>query len=163
MTTPQSDGNGSIPGGTRGPIVTADCGQDALRQVLRHDFAVILLDVRMPRVDGFEAAELIRQREQSRHTPIIFFSAVDKLDEDVFRGLASGAVDYLFKPVVPEVLQSKVSVFVDLYRMRERVKLQAIRPGRRTFPAAGGQHQRLFHSPAEPGRDDHQLESRRPA
>lgn len=114
-------------------VITADSGQEALRQVLRHDFAVILLDVRMPRVDGFEAAELIRQREQSRHTPIIFLSAVDKLDEDVFRGLASGAVDYLFKPVVPEVLQSKVSVFVDLYRMRERVKLQAVRQGEERF------------------------------
>ena len=114
-------------------VITADSGQEALRQVLRHDFAVILLDVRMPRVDGFEAAELIRQREQSRHTPIIFLSAVDKLDEDVFRGLASGAVDYLFKPVVPEVLQSKVSVFVDLYRMRERVKIQALRQGEERF------------------------------
>ena len=114
-------------------VIMADSGQEALRQVLRHDFAVILLDVRMPRVDGFEAAELIRQREQSRHTPIIFLSAVDKLDEDVFRGLASGAVDYLFKPVVPEVLQSKVSVFVDLYRMRERVKLQAVRQGEERF------------------------------
>src|SRR5687768_6011378 len=114
-------------------VVTADSGQEALRQVLRHDFAVILLDVRMPRVDGFEAAELIRQRQQSRHTPIIFLSAVDKLDEDVFRGLASGAVDYLFKPVVPEVLQSKVSVFVELYRTRERVKLQAVRQGEERF------------------------------
>ena len=101
--------------------------------MLRHDFAVILLDVRMPRVDGFEAAELIREREQSRHTPIIFLSAVDKLEDDVFRGLASGAVDYLFKPVVPEVLQSKVSVFVELYRMRERVKLQAVRQGEERF------------------------------
>lgn len=114
-------------------VITADSGQEALRQVLRHDFAVILLDVRMPRVDGFEAAELIRQREQSRHTPIIFLSAVDKLEEDVFRGFASGAVDYLFKPVVSEVLQSKVSVFVELYRMRERVKLQAVRQGEERF------------------------------
>ncbi len=114
-------------------VITADSGHEALRQVLRHDFAVILLDVRMPRVDGFEAAELIRQREQSSHTPIIFLSAVDKLEEDVFRGLASGAVDYLFKPVVPAVLQSKVAVFVDLYRMRERVKLQAVRQGEERF------------------------------
>src|SRR5688500_17460717 len=87
----------------------------------------------MPRVDGFEAAELIRQRQQSRHTPIIFLSAVDKLDEDVFRGLASGDVDYLFKPVVPEVLESKVSVFVELYRMRERAKQQAVRHSEERF------------------------------
>jgi PAS domain S-box-containing protein len=114
-------------------VIKADSGQEALRQVLRHEFAVILLDVRMPRVDGFETAELIRQREQSRYIPIIFLSAVDKLDEDVFRGLASGAVDYLFKPVVPEVLQSKVAVFVELYRMRERVKREAIRHGEAQF------------------------------
>jgi PAS domain S-box-containing protein len=114
-------------------VITADSGQEALRQVLRHEFAVILLDVRMPRVDGFETAELIRQRDQSRYVPIIFLSAVDKLDEDVFRGLASGAVDYLFKPVVPEVLQSKVSVFVELYRMRERVKQEALRHGEERF------------------------------
>ena len=114
-------------------VIKADSGQEALRQVLRHEFAVILLDVRMPRVDGFETAELIRQREQSRYVPIIFLSAVDKLDDDVFRGLASGAVDYLFKPVVPEVLQSKVAVFVELYRMRERVKREAIRHGEARF------------------------------
>ncbi|MGE0274294.1 MAG: response regulator [Nitrospiraceae bacterium] len=114
-------------------VIKADSGQEALRQVLRHEFAVILLDVRMPRVDGFETAELIRQRDQSRYIPIIFLSAVDKLDDDVFRGLASGAVDYLFKPVVPEVLQSKVAVFVELYRMRERVKREAIRHGEARF------------------------------
>jgi PAS domain S-box-containing protein len=114
-------------------IIKADSGQEALRQALRHEFAVILLDVRMPRVDGFETAELIRQREQSRYVPIIFLSAVDKLDEDVFRGLASGAVDYLFKPVVPEVLQSKVSAFVELYRLRERAKQQAARTGEERF------------------------------
>ncbi|HEX2056202.1 MAG TPA: response regulator [Nitrospiraceae bacterium] len=114
-------------------VIKADSGQEALRQVLRNEFAVILLDVRMPRVDGFETAELIRQREQSRYVPIIFLSAVDKLDEDVFRGLATGAVDYLFKPVVPEVLQSKVSVFVELYRMRERVKREAVRHGEERF------------------------------
>jgi PAS domain S-box-containing protein len=124
---------GSLLIGPGRVVIKADSGQEALRQVLRHDFAVILLDVRMPRVDGFETAELIRQRDQSRYVPIIFLSAVDKLDEDVFRGLASGAVDYLFKPVVPEVLQSKVSVFVELYRMRERVKQEAVRHGEERF------------------------------
>ncbi|HET6675764.1 MAG TPA: response regulator [Nitrospiraceae bacterium] len=123
----------SLLAGSGRIVIKADSGQEALRQVLRHDFAVILLDVRMPRVDGFETAELIRQREQSRFIPIIFLSAVDKLDEDVFRGLASGAVDYLFKPVVPEVLQSKVAVFVELYRMRERVKREALRHGEARF------------------------------
>ena len=123
----------SLLAGPGRTIVKADSGQNALRKVLHQDFAVILLDVRMPRVDGFETAELIRQRDQSRYIPIIFLSAVDKMDEDVFRGLASGAVDYLFKPVVPEVLQSKVSVFVELYRMRERAKQQAVRHSEERF------------------------------
>ncbi len=123
----------SLLAGPGRQIVKADSGQNALRKVLHQDFAVILLDVRMPRVDGFETAELIRQRDQSRYIPIIFLSAVDKMDEDVFRGLASGAVDYLFKPVVPEILQSKVSVFVELYRMRERAKQQAVRHSEERF------------------------------
>ncbi len=114
-------------------IVKAETGQDALRHLLRHDFAVVLLDVRMPRLDGYETAALVRQRERSRYTPIIFLSGVDTLDADVIRGLTSGAVDYLVKPVVPEILKNKVSVFVDLYRLRERVKQQAVRQSEERF------------------------------
>ncbi|MGH7206591.1 MAG: PAS domain S-box protein [Nitrospiraceae bacterium] len=114
-------------------IVKAESGQDALRHLLQQDFALILLDVRMPRLDGFETAALIRQRGRSRYTPIIFLSAVDTMDADVFRGLSSGAVDYLFKPVVAEVLQTKVSVFVDLFRLREQVKQQAVRQSEERF------------------------------
>lgn len=113
--------------------MTAESGEQALRHILRQDFAVILLDVRMPRLDGFETAGLIRQGARSRYTPIIFLSAVDIMDADVFRGLASGAVDYLFKPVVPEVLQTKVSVFVDLFRLREQVKQQALQQSEERF------------------------------
>ena len=112
-------------------IVTADSGQEALRHLLRQDFALILLDVRLPVMDGFETAALIRQNERFRYTPIIFLSAIDTLEADVFRGVASGAVDYLFKPVVREVLLAKVSVFVDLFRMNEQLKQQAIRQPRR--------------------------------
>jgi PAS domain S-box-containing protein len=108
-------------------IVLARSGREALRQLLRQDFALILLDVRMPDIDGFETATMIRQNERFRYTPIIFLSAVDTLDEDVVRGVASGAVDYLFKPVMPEVLKAKVSVFVDLFRMNERMKQQAVK------------------------------------
>ena len=108
-------------------IVTASSGTEALRHLLREDFALILLDVRLPEMDGFETAALIRQRERFRYTPIIFISAIDTLESDVFRGAISGAVDYLFKPVVPQVLQAKVSVFVDLFRMNEQLKQQAVR------------------------------------
>jgi two-component system cell cycle sensor histidine kinase/response regulator CckA len=114
-------------------IVTADSGQAALRHLLRQDFALILLDVRLPAMDGFETAALIRQNERFRYTPIIFLSAIDTLESDVFRGVASGAVDYLFKPVVREVLLAKVSVFVDLFRMNEQLKQQAIRQNEERF------------------------------
>jgi PAS domain S-box-containing protein len=106
-------------------IVTAESGQDALRRLLQQDFAVILLDVRMPRLDGFETAALIRGRARSRHTPIIFLSAADTMDADVFRGYSVGAVDYLFKPFIPEILKAKVTVFVDLFQIRDRVRQQS--------------------------------------
>ena len=106
-------------------IVTAESGQDALRHLLQQDFAVILLDVRMPRLDGFETAALIRQRAQSRYTPIIFLSAADTMDADVFRGYSVGAVDYLFKPFIPEILKAKVTVFVDLFQIGDRVRQQS--------------------------------------
>jgi PAS domain S-box-containing protein len=117
-------------------MVKAESGREALRHLLREDFALILLDVRMPEMDGFEVAALIRERERSRYTPIIFLSAVDTLESDVCRGVASGAVDYLFKPVVPEVLKAKVAVFVDLFRMNERLKQQAIRQSEERFRLA---------------------------
>lgn len=120
----------SAPGRT---IVTANSGHEALRYLLRQEFALILLDVRMPDIDGFEAAALIRQRERLRHIPIIFLSAIDTLEDDVYRGVASGAVDYLFKPVVPQVLQAKVSVFLDLFRVNERLKQEAVRKSEERF------------------------------
>ncbi|MGH7926863.1 MAG: response regulator, partial [Candidatus Binatia bacterium] len=79
-------------------IVRATSGNDALRCLLKDDFALILLDVRLPDMDGFETANLIRGSERLRNVPIIFISAIDTLEEDVFKGSASGAVDYLFKP-----------------------------------------------------------------
>jgi two-component system sensor histidine kinase/response regulator len=94
-------------------IVTARSGPEALQHVLRTDFAVILLDVRMPGMDGFETASLIRQREKSASTPIIFLTAALR-DDAANRGYALGAVDYLTKPIVAEVLRSKVEVFVEL-------------------------------------------------
>jgi PAS domain S-box-containing protein len=95
--------------------VRATSGEEALRQLLLDDFAAILLDVQMPGMDGFETAELIKQRERTQHIPIIFLTAIDKERQQVFRGYSVGAVDYLFKPFDPDVLRSKVGVFVDLY------------------------------------------------
>jgi hypothetical protein len=97
-------------------VVKAESGRQALRCLLEDDFALILLDVMMPGMDGFETARLIRERERSRHTPIIFLTALGKTEEHLFRGYDVGAVDYLFKPIVPEILRSKVSVFVELHR-----------------------------------------------
>ena len=97
-------------------IVVAHSGEDALRCVLKTDFAVILLDVNMPGMDGFAAARLIRSREGARSTPIIFLTGADDDAFSSFRGYKAGAVDYLVKPIVPEVLRSKISVFIDLYR-----------------------------------------------
>jgi len=98
-------------------LITAHSGAEALRAVLRHDFAVILLDVRMPRMDGFEAARLIRERRRSSLTPIIFLTGANDDLASAYRGYEAGAVDYLAKPVTsPAVLRSKVAVFVELHR-----------------------------------------------
>lgn len=97
-------------------LVLAKSGQDALRAVLKEDFAVILLDARMPGVDGFETARLIRERPRSRHTPIIFITGAYEDVGSVFRGYEVGGVDYIVKPLDPRVLKSKVSVFVELHQ-----------------------------------------------
>jgi signal transduction histidine kinase len=103
-------------------VVTASSGKDALRVLLTQDVAVILLDVFMPGMDGYEVASLIRERQQTARIPIIFLSAVNKETEHLMRGYAMGAVDYVFKPVDALVLKSKVSVFVDLYEMRRQIE-----------------------------------------
>lgn len=103
-------------------VVEASSGADALRQLLREEFAVILLDVRMPGMDGFETAQLIRQRPRSELTPIIFVTALDQAETDLGRGYDLGAVDFVFAPVVPAILRAKVSVFVELYRAQQELK-----------------------------------------
>jgi two-component system, sensor histidine kinase len=95
-------------------VETAASGAEALRRILRSDFALILLDVRMPEMDGFETAALIRKLKRSRHTPIVFLTAAGEHAEWVLRGYGAGAVDYIVKPVDPEVLKSKVAIFLDL-------------------------------------------------
>ncbi len=108
-------------------LVKAGSGREALKWLLSNDCAVILLDVKMPEMDGFETAELIRQRDRSRHTPIIFLTAADRTHTHAVRGYAIGAVDYLVKPVVPEFVRSKVAVFVELAKMAELLRQQTER------------------------------------
>jgi len=107
-------------------LVFARSGSEALRHLLQHDFAAIILDVMMPEMDGFETAALIRQRERSRHTPIIFLTALGRSEEALFRGYDVGAVDYIVKPVVPAILKSKVAVFVQLKRQSELLEAKNI-------------------------------------
>jgi signal transduction histidine kinase len=105
-------------------LVMAQSGREALRHLLNDDFAAVLLDVRMPEMDGFETAELIRSRPRSRQIPILFLTGY-RNEEHLFRGYDLGAVDFLFKPIVPEVLRSKVAVFVELSRSNAKLRQQA--------------------------------------
>ena len=106
----------SILGGLGANLIKASSGEDALRTLLKEDVAVILLDVQMPVMDGFETAELIRNRKLSKDVPIIFITAIGKSYEEIHRGYKLGAVDYILKPFEPVILRWKVSVFVDLHR-----------------------------------------------
>jgi PAS domain S-box-containing protein len=109
------------------PVVTATSGEDALRHVLRQDFALALLDVQMPGMNGFELAALLRSRERIAHLPIIFVTAVSRDFKHVFTGFARGAVDYLLTPVEPELLRAKVRVFLELHRQQDQNRKRAVR------------------------------------
>jgi len=106
-------------------IVQAASGREALRHLLKQSFAVILLDVNMPGMDGFETALLIRQRKSLENIPIIFVSAISDTETHVSRGYSLGAVDYILAPIVPEILRAKVAVFVELFKIADQVKRQA--------------------------------------
>ena len=97
-------------------LVKAPSGRDALKCLLQQDFAVIVLDIHMPELDGFETARMIRARERSQSTPIIFLTADDRVGERVLQGYQLGAVDYIYKPFIPDVLRAKVAIFVELFR-----------------------------------------------
>ncbi|HEY0671404.1 MAG TPA: response regulator, partial [Longimicrobiales bacterium] len=105
-------------------LVRALSGPEALRALLKKDFAVILLDVQMPGMNGFETVEIIKSRERTRDIPVIFLTAISKEEQYVFKGYEVGAVDYMFKPLQPEVLRSKVSVFVELHVKNQRIREQ---------------------------------------
>ncbi|MBN1203748.1 MAG: hybrid sensor histidine kinase/response regulator [Myxococcaceae bacterium] len=121
-------------------LVLARSGREALRHMLHQDFAVVLLDVVMPEMDGFETAQLIREREKSRNTPILFLTALSRGEVPEFRAYAVGAVDYLLKPFEPDILRSKVSVFVELFRKAEALREALRREHERELAEA---HQRL--------------------
>jgi len=106
-------------------MVAVASGRDALRQLLRRDFAVVVLDVNMPGMDGYETATLIHSRPRSAHTPIIFVTAEAMTEADSFRGYTLGAVDYIYSPIVPEILRAKIGVFVGLYYLNRQLKHQA--------------------------------------
>jgi PAS domain S-box-containing protein len=108
-----------------GEVVSARSGEEALRHLLNGEFAVILLDVYMPVMDGYETARMIRERDHTKGIPIVFLSAVNKEPEHLLRGYAMGAVDYVFKPVDPVVLRSKVAVFVDLFDKSREIERKA--------------------------------------
>jgi signal transduction histidine kinase/DNA-binding response OmpR family regulator len=136
-------------------LVKVTSGREALRELLRTDFAVILLDVQMPGMDGFETAELIRERVKLEHTPIIFLTARDKDDKNVFKGYSVGAVDYITKPFSADVLKAKVSVFIDLFKKTEEIKRQSelLREANnelgKTNKAIGGLYSQLEHKNLE--------------
>lgn len=105
-------------------IITALSGNEALAAIITHDFAVVLLDVQMPGMDGFETAELMRSNKKTAHIPIIFVTAISKEKKHIFKGYESGAVDYLFKPLDQDIIKNKISVFVDLYKQKKIIEIK---------------------------------------
>ncbi len=105
-------------------VVRAESGHQALEKTLDYDFALILLDVQMPVMDGYETATLLRGNKKTKHIPIIFVTAANKEEAHVFRGYGSGAVDYLFKPIAADVLKSKVTIFLELHTQHQLLEMK---------------------------------------
>jgi two-component system, sensor histidine kinase and response regulator len=105
-------------------LVRATSGEEALSLLLDGDYALVLLDVQMPLMDGYEVATLMGQREETRHIPVVFVTAIDREGQRTFQGYESGAVDFLYKPIDPVILESKVRIFVDLYEQRRQIQQQ---------------------------------------
>lgn len=112
-------------------LIKAESGNEALAKTLDHDLALVLLDVQMPGMDGYEVAELLRGNRLTKHIPIIFVTAKHKEQASIFKGYDSGAVDYLFKPLEPVVLKGKVSVFLELYRQKKELEDKTVELDRR--------------------------------
>jgi two-component system, sensor histidine kinase and response regulator len=139
-------------------IFQATSGQETLRLALQRDYAVVLLDVQMPDMDGFQIAELLRSRKRSAHTPIIFITAYNRADIEVMRGYSLGAVDYVFAPVVAEILRAKVAVFVELALMRQALEAE-IAEGKRAAEEIERLNARLEARAAELEAANKELES----
>ena len=125
-------------------LVMAQSGNEALALALKHDFALVLLDVQMPEMDGFEVAELMRKNKKTRHIPIIFVTAISKEQKYVFKGYECGAVDYLFKPIDQKILEAKVSVFLELDRQRKKLQQAVVQMKR-----LKDENERLLHALGE--------------
>ncbi len=130
-------------------LIRANSGEEALRRLLVHDVAVILLDVQMPELDGFETAALIKQRAKTRAVPIIFVTAISKDEQHVFRGYSTGAVDYIFKPFNPDILRSKVAAFVELYQRGRELQQQAELLRERELVAARRESEQRYRALAD--------------
>jgi PAS domain S-box-containing protein len=130
-------------------LVSAVSGEEALAHLLREEFAVILLDVQMPGLDGFETAELIKSRERTRHVPIVFLTAISKDRKHVFRGYETGAVDYIFKPFDADILRSKVSAFVELHEKRRELAHHEEQLRRREVAELKRESEERYHSLAD--------------
>lgn len=107
-------------------LIKANSGEEALRQLLRKDFAVIVLDVQMPGINGIETAKLIKARDKTKDIPIIFISANSKDVEHLFAGYSAGGIDYMVKPFIPQILRSKIEGFVNMYITNQRHKTQSL-------------------------------------
>lgn len=104
-------------------LIRAFSGEEALKQTLKEEFALAILDVQMPEMDGYETLELMRHRKKTKLLPVIFVSAIHQSDLHIIKGIETGAVDFIPKPIIPEVLRGKVQVFLDLYRQRKELDL----------------------------------------
>lgn len=130
-------------------LVKASSGEEALKRLLTEEFALILLDVQMPGMDGFETATRIKQRERTRDIPILFLTAIDGEAHQAFRGYAAGAVDYLSKPFDPWVLRAKVGVFLELHERRRELTAQAAELRRLVATYSGGEVERAIAHAAD--------------
>jgi len=107
-------------------LIKANSGNEALRKVLQHQIGLILLDVQMPEMDGFEVASLLKSNAATKHIPIIFITAINKEERYVLQGLQEGAIDYLYKPLNADITQAKINVFEDLYKYEQQIRLNNI-------------------------------------
>ncbi len=107
-------------------IICANSGQEALSHLLDNDFSLVLMDVQMPEIDGFETAKLMRGMKKTRNIPIIFVTAISKEEKFIFKGYEVGAIDYIYKPIDSVILKSKIKVFVELYKQKKLFQLQAL-------------------------------------